>query len=661
MIVMKELSLKLFQNEELIGLFLICIASFLILKLIFRHLPFPEKKVYETRSSLPFVKPSRPRPHFTKHDWFAVITACVLYGIVSLTQLGSTVFPVTTWQPQPANDRQSFILSLTEDTSFDQINVLYEEGDNNSNPDAWQLGVEGMQIEGSNDLNTWDSIAVLEKGGIYEYQILSGSWNYRYVRVTSASRNQTLTEIAFIQSETETVLPVSVYEDAYADSRYPASLVIDEQDKVSVNPTFYDEAYFDEIYHPRNAKEIADGQYMYATVHPLLGTNIMALFIRIFGMSPLVWRLPGALFGIMIIPMFYLILKWMFRNTRLCILGTVLVAADFMHLTTSRIGTLEPFSVFFILLMFYWMIRYFYTSFYDTPFYQTLLLLLAGGISMGLAISAKWTGCYSAVGLAVLLFAAWFQRWREYRKCRLFLKRNDISEVQRNEAMHIVSVFPKYFAVSFLLCFLFFLLIPACIYWLCYLPDHVWKNDTWSIANVWSQNMYMYNYHTNLKATHPYASTWYMWLTDARPIWYYSGVQQTGVSHTIACFSNPLLTWAGLPAVIFTFIDMFRRRSGNALIIITGFLTAIGPWVLLVSRCVFAYHFYPTSFFEMLAIVYCAKILLEKNAHFFRIAVPVFEAVYILLFVAFLPVTAGFGTTYAYIKLLEWFPSWYFG
>ena len=656
---MKKAGILLFQNEELPMLLLVALLILIALKLLYPYLPGHTKDKKQPASTLSFVKPSR-KVHYTKKDWFVILAATLIYGVISLTRLGSTVFPTTTWQPESNQPNQSFILQLDAETAFKQISVIYGEGDNNANPDTYQLGTDGMRIDGSNDLSSWNEITVLEKGSIYEYQIIEGEWNYKYIRITAASKNQTLIEVSFF-NEGETPLSVSVYEDKNSSGKYPAELVIDEQDKVVRYPTYYDEAYFDEVYHPRNAWEVANGQHMYASVHPLLGTNIIALFIHLFGMSPFVYRLPGALFGFMIIPMLYVILKWMFKDTKLCALGTILVAGDFMHLTTSRIATLEPFSIFFILLMFYWMIRYYYTSFYDTPFRKTLWLLFAGGISMGLAISTKWTACYSAVGLAIILFVSWFNRYREYRKAKALLKQNDLQREELQVAEHIVSVFPKYFTISFFSCFLFYLLIPAVIYWLSYLPDHVWRNDTWSIANVWEQNLYMYNYHTNLKATHPYSSTWYMWLVDARPIWYYSGVQETGVSHTIACFSNPLLTWAGIPAILYCVYNMIKERSSNAFIIVIGYLTALGPWVLLVSRCVFAYHFYPTSMFVILAIVYCAKEIKKRNAKLFNRSFVIFTAAYLLLFVMFLPVTAGFGTTIDYIHFLEWFPSWYFG
>ena len=658
---MKDISLMLSKDSELLPILLISAAILLILRLIWKKIPDTKRTTEHKHSSLPFVKSSYSKPVYEKKDFFIIIGACLIYGVVSLTRLGSPVFPTTTWQPSPTAYDPSFILELPEGTAFDQVSLIYGEGDNNSNPDNYQLGADGMTIEGSNDLYTWTNIATLENTSIYEYTIVPTNANYRYIRVTAASKDQTVTEIAFKATGEEKLLPVQVYEDANADPSYPATLTIDEQDKVVLHPTYYDQAFFDEIYHPRNAWEIAYGQKMYATVHPLLGTNIMALFIKMFGMSPFVWRLPGALFGIMIIPLFYMILKTMFKDTRLCTLGTVLCAADFMHITTSRIGTLEPFSVFFILLMFYWMIRYFFTNFYDTPFKKTLMLLLASGISMGLAIATKWTACYSAVGLALILFANWYQRWKEYRLAKKALAENTLNNEQKQEARHITSLFPSQFKKTFLLCFVFFIFIPAIIYWVCYIPDKVWGSAGWSITNVWNQNMYMYNYHTDLTSTHPFASTWYMWLFDIRPIWYYANINATGVSNTIACFSNPLLTWVGVPALIYMIYDMFKRKSSKGYVILIGFLTAIGPWILLVSRCVFAYHFYPTSFFMMLAIVYCAKRLLEKNEKFGMKVITVYMILYVAMFIVFLPIITGFGTTQSCIKALEWLPTWYFG
>ncbi len=585
---MKNISLLLFKDEELIILFLLSILIVGVVYLLSKRI--------------------------NNKDFFPLLSITLVYALISLWNLGSNVIPTSTWQASELN--QSFILEVED--SFNQINLIYGEGDNNSLEKGYQLGVENMIIEGSNDLANWEEISILEKGRIFEYLFIYGDYNYKYIRITSTNIKQTLTEIAFIKDGE--LVNVSIYEDKYSDSKYPANLVIDEQDKVVVNPTYYDEFYFDEIYHIRNAKEVADGQRMYASVHPLLGTNIIALFIKLFGFTPFIFRLPGALFGIGIVVLIYLLNKLLFNKTIISSLAAILSAGDFMHLTTSRIGTLEPFSIFFIILMFYWMVKYYKEENHK----KEIIDLLICGISMGLAISVKWTACYSAIGLAIILFKKLIET-------------------------------KKYVVSTILLCFIFFVFIPLIIYWLSYLPDRVWY-DAWSIKNVWEHNITMFEYHAKLVSTHPYSSKWYQWLLDIRPIWYYSNINEVGTSNTIACFSNPLLTWAGIPAIVYCLLNI---RDKMSFIIVIGYLTAILPWTP-ISRTTFAYHFYPTSIFVILAICFCANKLVEKRVRNKQL-IYIFMVSYILMFIIYLPICTGFGTTKAYIKALELFPTWYFG
>lgn len=653
---LEKLSYTLFRNSELIGILLSCLAVTGVLFFFFSKLSFPKQKETPNEKILSFVKPSWEKPIYSKKDIFSMILLTSLYAIVSLWKLGNTFLPTTTWQPSA--DSQEFILELTNGTQFDAVYTIYCEGDNNTNLDTWQLGNEDITLYGSNDLTNWETMFTLQEVGIYEYEIDNGNWNYKYIKLSCSSKNDTLSEIGFKAYGKEEFLNVSVYEDAYASSNYPATLVIDEQDKLVINPTYEDQGYFDEVYHPRNATEIVNGQYMYATVHPLLGTNLIALGIKIFGLNPFGWRIMGALFGIAMVPLFYALLKVIFRKNTYAMIGSILFCCDFMHITTSRIGTLEPFSIFFILLMFYFMFRYYYTSFYDTSLKKQLKLLLACGISMGLAIATKWTACYSAIGLAILLFTNLGERFVEYRKAKN-LSEEELTNEQLLLKKTICSSFVKNFWITIGWCFVFFIFIPVIIYWLSYLPDLCWR-DGWSIANVWNQNIYMYNYHINLTATHPYESTWYMWIVDARPIWYYYGTDANGYSNSISCFSNPLLTWAGLFAFVYVTYRTIRKKDKTGFALLVGYLTALAPWILFVKRCCFSYHFYPSSIFLILILVYAIRALLKHNRKWKK-WIYLFLGAYIFLFVVFLPVTCGFGTSLNYIKLMEWFPSWYFG
>ena len=272
--IVEELSTKIFKNSESITLMVASVFVFSLVLLVFSYLPetisLPKKKYHS------LFRQSRKAAEYTKTDYLLITLITALYALVSFWQLGNTIMPVTTWQPE--NEEQSFVLRLDEETDFDTIYTFYGEGDNNSNPVHYQLGYHDLQIHGSSDGMSWEEITTLEKGSIYHYTFTEGEWDYRYIRVTSTSPDTTLSEIGFKKTGEDRLLPVSVYEDIDTE-KYPASLVVDEQERVVLHPTYQDQSYFDEVYHPRNAWEIANGQYMYASVHPLLGTTQLRRFL----------------------------------------------------------------------------------------------------------------------------------------------------------------------------------------------------------------------------------------------------------------------------------------------------------------------------------------------------------------------------------------------
>ncbi len=658
---LRTISLSVFQNSEL--LFLIFSAALILLILFVwknslpEDAPLPSEPSEPKTDHLPFLKRTLPPVLLDRDDRFFLYAVCAVFAVICFHRLGSHTMPATTWQPSIPS--QQVIFELPQNTRFDRIIVFYGEGDNNSRSSGYQLGLNGIQLEGSNNLTEWFSIETLNQGSIYRYLSWYGSWDYRYVRLTSFTDSDTITELAFADSYRNELLPVTVCEDRESDSRYPASLMIDEQDLVPIDPTYYDESYFDEVYHPRNAWEIANGQYMYYTVHPLLGTELIALSIRLLGMNPFAWRLPGVLFGIGMLPLLFHILCLLFEERTYARFGTILFAAEFMHLTTSRIATLEPMSVFFILLMTDRMIQYCRMSFYDRPLRDMLLVLLRCGIDMGLAIAVKWTACYSAAGLAVMFFAVLFLRFREHTAARA-LSAEMVAQLRTEETEIYQNTlrFPEYALKTILWSVLFFLFIPLVIYYCAYIPAHFSREGT-SIQTVIDQTLYIYRYHVNLEATHPYQSTWIQWLTDDRPVWYYGRSDLSGIYHTIACFTNPLISLAGLAAVPMTFAEAVRKHSLSAGIILIGFFSALAPWML-VDRCTFAYHFYPSSVFMILAIV-CAFRMINKYHAEPSASMLVFALACAAVFLVYLPVLTGFGTRLDYVHLLEVLPSWYFG
>lgn len=182
-----------------------------------------------------------------------------------------------------------------------------------------------------------------------------------------------------------------------------ADALFDEQDTVPAQSTWYNSAYFDEIYHARTALEHLEGVYPYEVSHPPLGKLIIGLGIRVFGMTPFGWRFMGTLFGVCMLPILYVFLKNLFGRTAVAACGTCLFAFDFMHLTQTRIATIDTYGVFFILLMYFFLYRYL-TLPAGTPFLRGALPLFLSGLFWGIGAASKWTVIYGAAGLAVLYF-----------------------------------------------------------------------------------------------------------------------------------------------------------------------------------------------------------------------------------------------------------------
>ena len=293
----KEISLSLFHNQELISLLLVESIILFGSYVLYKKLK-PSNKIVSDSSDKKFKD-----LHWTKLDSLICGTITVLFLVVALWQLGDWQLPQTRWQPDQAND--SFILEVTDGSSaFDTIYLLSGEGNNNALSSGYQLGLKNVLIEGSNDLSSWDKITQIDNSSYLQWKKIEGQWNYRYLRITAGEKNNVINEIGLKRAGFDEFLPLAVY-SSDLESTYDPQWVIDEQSMLKIDPLYLNETYFDEIYHVRNAQEIAEGQVLYAFVHPLLGTQVIAFFIKLLGNNPFAWRIGGVLFSAAMIPLIY--------------------------------------------------------------------------------------------------------------------------------------------------------------------------------------------------------------------------------------------------------------------------------------------------------------------------------------------------------------------
>ena len=175
---------------------------------------------------------------------------------------------------------------------------------------------------------------------------------------------------------------------------------------------------------------------------------------------------------------------------------------------------------------------------------------------------------------------------------------------------------------------------------------------------MWKNQQYMLNYHKGVMDEHPYSSRWYQWIVDARPILYY--MEDGAGYHTrFAAFSNPVVCWGGLLALITAMVQMVRRRSGKALFLVIGYFSQLAPWFA-IGRTTFAYHYFPSILFLCIALAYVFNDMLEQDLPYARRVIGGITGAGVVLYAAFYPVLIGLSIPTWYASCLKWFPSWPF-
>lgn len=587
------------------------------------------------KSDKSVIRPSEAPARMTKNDYIAMGLITLIYGVVAFTHLGDMDAPQTEYS---VVNQGAVVADFGWDVNLTQ---MHDYLGFQNNPKYY--------VDYSSDNVNWTPLFTAENpwdaGSVFCWNTADLNITARFVRISPAADNysDSLMELVFSDGNGKVVTPVNA--EAYAT-------LFDEQDLYPERSSYRTGTYFDEIYHARTAYEMLHKLYCYENTHPPLGKILIAVGVKIFGMCPFGWRFMGTLFGVLMLPIIYNFAKKFFQETWISIITTILFTFDFMHFVQTRIATIDVFVTLFIMLSYYFMYCYSRMSFFDTSLKKTFIPLGLCGVAMGLSWASKWTGIYSAAGLAIIFFAQMIQRLREY------IYAAKTPEGKSGEIAHeyIIKNFYKYLIATLLFCCVFFIVVPAGIYLLSYIPFNDGSERTF-IEKVIQAQKTMYNYHSALEAEHPYSSTWYQWPIMYRPIWYYSSVISDTVREGISAFGNPLVWWAGIPAFVTMLVCIFTKKDRKAAFLSIGYLSQYAPWFL-VTRVVFIYHYFPSVPFITVMVSYCMFMLVKKFPKL-KPAMFVYTGVAVVLFMMFYPVLSGAPTTISYAEgYLKWFDNW---
>ena len=365
------------------------------------------------------------------------------------------------------------------------------------------------------------------------------------------------------------------------------------------------EEIFDEVYFVQFAKNYLSGTSFF-DIHPPLGKLILAVGIKIFS-GQFGWRIMPAIFGTALIPLGYLTGKELAGKV-VGIFTALILALDGMILVYSRVGLIDIFLAFFILLSFYGFLKFANN--------QKIIFLLLAGLALGLATAVKYIG-----GLVFLTFIV-----------ILLVKK---------------VPFMKYFWWYLSL----IIVLPILIYLAFFLFN--FKINSQFLHEIINWHIQSFNYNLHLTESHPYASKWWGWFLLLRPIWLYFkdiGGKYLGVIG----MGNPLAWWSSIVIVPLLIWGAIKKNKTN-IIILFSFLIFWLFWAFF-SRVLFMYHALTSFIFLAMGIAYyLEKLFQEKNG---KIFVTCYFMILLAFFIFFLPIWMGLPIDTSQFYHRIWFKGW---
>ena len=634
--------------------------------------------------------------HWKPLDWVLMLTVTAIYSVVCLCNLGSTKAPQNPWTSTAFNEAVVFDLGdiHTDFTMLYYGQVSYSDFSVAVSPDGETWSDEYWAEMREGQCFRWKYLTPATTGSNgarsyshpYDYddlQYLTG----RYVRITAQQLGLILNEVVFRDAAGERIeASVAQRLNANAESPLlsdPANL-LDEQDTIEGNPSWYNSTYFDEIYHARTAFEHLNGTKPYETSHPPLGKVIMSWFVGLFGMTPFGWRFAGALAGILMLPAMYILGKQLTKRTDMAFAAMTLMALDCMHFTQTRIATIDSFPVFFIILSYLFMLRFMQRDIVLQPLKKILPDLALSGFFMGCGFASKWIGGYAGIGLALLYFWTCIRHICLGCQARKAIKSGETSEELRARSEKSL----RRVIVLCLWCLLLFVVIPLAIYLLSYIPYFAYAHvdgfgdfvgKVWDAAFAERYGMLDYHSEPGRGMDHPFYSPWYEWPLNKRPM-YYSMAQlmPEGYNSSIFCFGNPVVWTAGLIGILaVAFVWAKRHLYANVkkndsilhlyseswdiapAFVLIGLLAQFLPWVL-VPRGTYIYHYFASVPFLILGVMLFLYWIVRKMPVAGRAVLILLLVAALVLFIAFYPYASGVVTPTWWLDFMKQFLRVYY-
>ncbi|WP_233613985.1 dolichyl-phosphate-mannose--protein mannosyltransferase [Leucobacter edaphi] len=430
-------------------------------------------------------------------------------------------------------------------------------------------------------------------------------------------------------------------------------------------------------------------------VHPPLGKWLIGIGVLAFGPdNGWGWRSASALFGALTVALVMRLGWHLSKSLIVASIAGLLLALDGVHVTLSRVGLLDGFLTFFVLLgaLFVWKglvasgrivasaagpdgrpaaahpgepppapIR--------IPITWGRPWLVAAALTFGAAASVKWSGLYPLAAFLILIAL-----------------RDLASRLRAHERFAVLRSLAQAGVTAVLTLPLTVLVYAASwVGWI--VTPGGWGRDP---AVPWWSSLLKYHadmlsWHGTLDAPHPYQSNPLTWPLALRPTAMYETRWTDGCPWhecvaAVTPLPNPILTWGGALAICA--LAWFAARASStgsislptraATFVVVGFLSGWLPWVLTFSRpAVFQFYAVVLTPFTALALALVfarlcrfgetepgLEALSRDELGSRRAALGVFLTIALALALWFFPLWSGMPVTDWFFRLHVWLPGW---
>jgi len=375
--------------------------------------------------------------------------------------------------------------------------------------------------------------------------------------------------------------------------------------------------------------------------------------IEITELAPQSWRWMNAFIGTLVIPLAARTVYGLWQHKLVSLLVAFILVLDGILLVESRFGLNNIYIIFFGLLG-----LYFFTKAHHSE-RKTLYFMLASAICLGMTYSVKWNGLALSTPVWALLIIVFVVNLRQ--------KILASGRLGGTNTLNMPSPLCRYHPLDTSLIFLFAGLVIYCLLWL----PHISQNPQYGLVEMQKQIL---GYHSGDIApdSHPYCSAWSSWPLLQRPMsYYFTSNEIDGVKYytDVHLLGNPPLVWLGFISVFIMlpfYIKNLYRAWVNAVIpselmfqtvVVVGFFANWLPWML-VSRCIFLYHYVPALIFSLFGVAWVVLKLFSFSNIRWRVAAILLLLMFIISFIYFIPIYIGMSVPTSGFYGRMWFHSW---